>query len=110
MKLTEDEKVKDCKVWERLTLLDTGVTQHGSMASGEEGHNATAKKKVDDLEVRNWEQKWGLQCIIDESAEVVEKDRGIIICQWHCWSSDSEFWSQLGVIEYTGMWGGSETF
>ena len=45
MKLTEDEKVKDCKVRERLTLLDTGVTQHGSMASGEEGHNTIAKTK-----------------------------------------------------------------
>ena len=44
MKLTEDEKVKDCKVRERLTLLDTGVTQHGSMASGE-GHNTIAKTK-----------------------------------------------------------------
>ena len=45
MKLTEDEKVKDCKVRERLTLLDTGVTQHGSMALGEEGHNTIAKTK-----------------------------------------------------------------
>ena len=45
MKLTEDEKVKDCMVRERLTHLDTGVTQHGSMALGEEGHTTIAKTK-----------------------------------------------------------------
>ena len=75
MKLTEDEKVKDWKVRERLTLLDTGVTQHGSMALGEEGHNTIAKTKSRWLgskklrvEVRNWEQKWGLQFVTDERA------------------------------------------
>ena len=95
--------MKDCKVWERLTLLDTGLQVKKDTTQ-------LPKQKVDDLEVRNWEQKWGLQCITDESAEVVEKDKGIIICQWHCWSSDSEFWSQLSVVEYIGMWGGSGTF